>query len=147
LRHFLRHGGRETLLSYPIAPDEYQRTTLEELQVLMAERVFAEDIAFIHAMEDMISIGDYVFVHAGIRPSLPLNMQNIGDLRWIRNEFFDDPTPRDFAVVHGHTITTAPELHPHRIGIDTGAFASGQLTAIGLQGTDRWLLVAEGTAA
>jgi len=140
LRHFLRHGGRETLLSYPIAYDEYQRTTLEELQVLMRERVPEEDIAFMAAMEDLIRIGDYVFVHAGIRPGVPLEDQAVADLRWIRAEFYDDPTPRDFAVVHGHTITAAPELHPHRIGIDTGAFASGQLTAIGLEATDRWLL-------
>jgi len=58
-----------------------------------------------------------------------------------------DSTPRDFAVVHGHTITPGPELHPCRIGIDTGAFASGQLTAIGLEGTDRWLITAEGAPA
>jgi serine/threonine protein phosphatase 1 len=144
LRHFLRHGGRETLLSYPITRDEYQRTTLEELQVLMHERVSAPDIAFMRAMEDLIRIGDYVFVHAGIRPGTPLENQTVGDLRWIRAEFYDDPTPRDFAVVHGHTITPGPELHPHRIGIDTGAFASGQLTAIGLEGTGRWLLATDG---
>ncbi len=147
LRHFLRYGGRETLLSYPIAADEYHRATLEELQALMRERVPAADLAFLRAMEDLIRIGDYVFVHAGIRPGLPLDAQVPADLRWIRGEFYDDPRPRDFAVVHGHTITPAPELHPNRIGIDTGAFASGQLTAIGLEGTERWLIVAEGEPA
>ena len=147
LRHFLRFGGRETLFSYPITPEEYQPTTLEELQALMAERVPAADIAFMQAMEDLIQIGDYVFVHAGIRPGVPLDAQNPGDLRWIRGEFLDDPAPRDFAVVHGHTITPGPELHPCRIGIDTGAFASGQLTAIGLEGTERWLITAEGEPA
>jgi serine/threonine protein phosphatase 1 len=144
LRHFLRFGGRETLLSYPITPDEYQRTTIEELQVLMRERVPAADIAFMAAMENLIRVGDYVFVHAGIRPGVALDAQKTGDLRWIRAEFLDDATPRDFAVVHGHTITPAPELHPWRIGIDTGAFASGQLTAVGLEGTERWLVTAQG---
>jgi serine/threonine protein phosphatase 1 len=146
LRHFLRHGGRETLLSYPITFEEYQRTTLEELQVLMRERVAEADVDFMRTMEDLIQIGDYVFVHAGIRPGIPLESQNPADLRWIRAEFYDDPTPRDFAVVHGHTITPGPELHPHRIGIDTGAFSSGQLTAIGLEGTERWLLATEAEA-
>jgi serine/threonine protein phosphatase 1 len=146
LRHFLRFGGRETLLSYPITPDEYQRTTLDELQDLMAERVPAADIAFMAAMENMIRIGDYVFVHAGIRPGVALDEQVAGDLRWIRGEFLEDQSWRDFAVVHGHTITPAPELTATRIGIDTGAYASGQLTAIGLQGTDRWLLATAGEA-
>lgn len=144
LRHFLRYGGRETLLSYPITPEEYGPATLRELQELMRERIPARDIEFLLGMEDLIRIGDYVFVHAGIRADAALEDQTTGDLRWIRGEFFDDPTPRDFAVVHGHTISSAPELSPHRIGIDTGAFASGCLTAIGLQGTDRWLIVAQG---
>ena len=144
LRHFLRFGGRETLLSYPITPEEYHRTTLGELQDLMAQRVPRADIAFMAAMENMIRIGDYVFVHAGIRPGVALDEQVVGDLRWIRGEFLDDASPRDFAVVHGHTITPAPEVTPMRIGIDTGAYASGQLTAIGLQGTDRWLIATAG---
>ena len=144
LRHFLRFGGRETLLSYPIPPDEYARTTLEELQALMAERVPLTDVEFMRNMEDLIRIGDYVFVHAGIRPGVPLDEQVSPDLRWIRGQFLNDTTPRDFVVVHGHTITPDPELHPWRIGIDTGAFASGQLSAIGLEGTERWLVTANG---
>lgn len=144
LRHFLRYGGRETLLSYPISIEEYGPATLGELQDLMHERIPAADLEFLRGMEDLIRIGDYVFVHAGIRATAALEDQVTGDLRWIRGEFFDDPTPRDFAVVHGHTITQVPELEPRRIGIDTGAFATGCLTAIGLQGTDRWLITAKG---
>lgn len=147
LRHFLRHGGRETLLSYPIPLEEYQQTTLGELQGLMVERVPAQDIAFMAAMEDMIRIGDYVFVHAGIRPGLPLEEQSGSDLRWIRGDFLDAQTPRPYAVVHGHTIAPAPEVLPLRIGVDTGAYASGQLTAIGLEGTERWLIATEGSPA
>ncbi|MGZ2808860.1 hypothetical protein, partial [Pseudomonas aeruginosa] len=69
-----------------------------------------------------------------------LDAQKVGDLRWIRGEFIEDDAPRDFAVVHGHTISADPEVGPVRIGIDTGAFTSGNLTAIGLEGADRWLL-------
>jgi serine/threonine protein phosphatase 1 len=147
LRHFLRHGGRETLLSYPIGLDEYGPATLEELQALMHDRIPPDDFAFLSGMEDLIRIGDYVFVHAGIRPGAPLEDQETSDLRWIRGEFIEDNTPRDFAVVHGHTITPDAELYPARIGIDTGAFVSGRLTAIGLEGTDRWLIAAEGQPA
>ena len=141
LRHFLRHGGRETLLSYPIGREEYDPATLEELQGLMRRRVPAAHIAFMAAMEDMIRIGDYVFVHAGIRPGTALDAQVPADLRWIRGDFIEDKAPREFAVVHGHTITDEPALLPRRIGIDTGAFASDRLTAIGLEGDQRWLLV------
>jgi serine/threonine protein phosphatase 1 len=144
LRHFLRHGGKETLLSYPIDADTYNRATLEELRMIMQAAVPAEDIAFMQTMEDRIRIGDYLFVHAGIRPGIAPEDQQVSDLRWIRGEFIEGPAQRDFAVVHGHTITDAPHVSPLRIGLDTGAFASGQLTAIGLEGSARWLITVEG---
>lgn len=140
LRQLLRYGGKETLLSYPLDAETYRRATLEELQQIMPLVVPRVDLDFLAAMETMIRIGDYVFAHAGIRPGVPLDQQVPEDLRWIRAEFTSDNSPRDFAVVHGHTITDEPELSPTRIGIDTGAFASGRLTAIGLEGTRRWLL-------
>lgn len=146
LRHFLRHGGRETMLSY-MDYDAYARTTIEELRALMPEVVPAEDVAFMRAMEDRIRIGDYLFVHAGIRPGVAIEQQQVADLRWIRGEFLQDRSLRDFAVVHGHTITDSPEVTPLRIGIDTGAYATGRLTAIGLEGTQRWLLTVESPTA
>ncbi len=144
LRHFLRYGGRETLLSYPITPDEYRVATLEDVQALMAARVPEADLDFMRGMENLIRIGDFVFVHAGIRPGVALEDQSNGDLRWIRGEFIEDTAPRDFAVVHGHTITAEPQISPVRIGIDTGAFASGLLTAIGLEDDQRWLITVQG---
>lgn len=143
LRHFLRHGGRETLLSYPIDPDDYARMTLDELRAAMPQFVPEADLAFLRGLEDQVRIGDYVFVHAGIRPGVPLEEQVPSDMRWIRGEFIADRTARDFAVVHGHTIVDEPELSPWRLGIDTGAYASGRLTAVGLEGAERWLLVAQ----
>lgn len=147
LRHFLRHGGRETLLSYPIAPDVYSRATLEELRAIMNDVIPAEDIAFMQGMEDRIQIGDYVFVHAGVRPGIPLEDQKTSDLRWIRGEFIDAPENREFAVVHGHTILESPHVSPLRISLDTGAYASGLLTAVGLEGTARWLISVQGEPA
>jgi len=140
LRHFLRYGGKETLLSYPIDERTYKRATLEELRSLMPMIVPSEHVAFMKNMEPHVQIGDYLFVHAGIRPGLPLEEQQQSDLRWIRSEFLNDQRDHGFVVVHGHTITDEVETRPNRIGIDTGAFASGCLTAIGLEGADRWYL-------
>ncbi|MET0250555.1 MAG: metallophosphoesterase family protein [Novosphingobium sp.] len=140
LRHFLRFGGRETLLSYPISRALYEQLTLEELQAHLPEVIPPEDIAFIEAMEDSVAIGDYLFVHAGIRPGVPLDQQRQSDLRWIREPFIDDPRDHGVVVVHGHTIRDEVEELPNRIGIDTGAFMSGRLTALGLEGTGRWYL-------
>lgn len=140
LRQFLRHGGRETILSYPIDPEVYSEATLAETQTLMQQAIPAEDIAFMQAMEDMILLGDYLFVHAGIRPGISLTEQRSGDLRWIREPFVSTPEDLGLTVVYGHTIYERVELAPSRIGIDTGAYRSGRLTALGLEGTNRWLI-------
>lgn len=140
LRHFLRYGGRETVLSYPIDPAAYTRADLPETRKLMNDAVPPADRDFLAGFEDMIAIGDYLFVHAGIRPGVELGEQAISDLRWIRHEFTDHADAFGPVVVHGHTIYDAPDLKPNRIGIDTGAFKSGRLTAIGLEGEGRWLL-------
>jgi serine/threonine protein phosphatase 1 len=85
----------------------------------------------------MITVGDYLFVHAGIDPRVPLGEQRRRDLRWIREPFLSHPEPHGPVVVHGHTITDVPEDRGNRIGIDTGAFMSGRLTALVLEGTGR----------
>ena len=100
----------------------------------------AEDIAFIASFEDQIRLGDYLFVHAGVRPDVPLNAQRSSDLRWIRDPFLDHDEGFGAVVVHGHTIFDCPQIRHNRIGIDTGAYRSDRLTALGLEGTNRWLL-------
>lgn len=136
-RHFLRHGGRETILSYPVDRQTFIEATLEEAQELMGAAVPAADREFLGRGEDMIALGDYLFVHAGINPALPLTDQKTRDLRWIREPFLSHGQPFGPVVVHGHTITDTPEDAGNRIGIDTGAFASGRLTALVLEGTTR----------
>lgn len=145
LRQFLRFGGRETVLSYPIDPAVYTAASLIETQALMRAAVPAQDIAYLRAMEDMVTIGDYLFVHAGIRPGVPLDQQRIGDLRWIREPFTSCKDSLGPVVIYGHTIYDRPEIGFNRIGIDTGAYQSGRLTAIGLEGTNRWLIEATET--
>jgi len=80
--------------------------------------------------------GDYLFVHAGIRPHVPLDHQVAEDLLWIRDDFLESNEEFGKIVVHGHTITAQPDVRRNRIGIDTGAFASGTLTALVLEGTE-----------
>lgn len=143
LRHFLRHGGKETLFSYGLKPEEYSQSTLEDLIERMGDLVPAAHLAFFHTMEDRIVIGDYLFVHAGIRPGVPVEEQTRSDLRWIRQEFLQHDQWHGHMVVHGHTITQEPAVMPNRIGIDTGAYASGRLTALGIEGDHRWFLTAE----
>lgn len=137
LRHFLRHGGRETVLSYAIDRTRYDAMSLEELQAEMARVVPAGDRAFLSAAEEWIEVGDYLLVHAGINPALPLAEQRRSDLLWIRSRFLDHPDPFTHVVVHGHTIFDEVEDAGTRIGIDTGAYRTGRLTALVLEGSAR----------
>ncbi|MEG3165067.1 metallophosphoesterase family protein [Sphingomonas sp. PB2P19] len=140
LRLFCRIGGRETLLSYGMDAVEYERLDYDELVARMGELVPAAHRAFFERFEDMIVIGDYAFVHAGVRPDTALEAQRGSDLRWIRDPFLDHRTPLEKMVVHGHTITEKIETRPHRIGIDTGAYTTGRLTALALEGAQLWHL-------
>lgn len=142
LRGFLRFGGYETILSYGIDPEELAVADLDEAQSLLNAAIPQEDIDFIESFGKMVRIGDYVFVHAGVRPEVPLEHQQAWDCRWIREPFLSHRGDFGGFVVHGHTITEEPDIRGNRAGIDTGAFLHGTLTAIGLEGTDRWFLQA-----
>ena len=140
LRQFLRHGGRETLLSYPLDAAAYADAGFAETQDLMRAAVPKAERDWLAGLEDAVLIGDYLFVHAGIMPGVPLDQQKLSDLRWIREPFLSHRESHGSVVVHGHTITKDVDVWPNRIGIDTGAYASGKLTALGLEGEARWLL-------
>ena len=148
LRRFVNPigGGRETLLSFGISPQDYARASWEELQDMARAAIDAETLAFLHSFEDLITIGDYGFVHAGIRPGVALEEQIGPDLRWIREPFLSTPASHGSVIVHGHTIADEPQIRPNRIGLDTGAYTSGRLTAMGLEGETRWLLCARAPA-
>ncbi|QYJ07947.1 metallophosphoesterase family protein [Qipengyuania flava] len=150
LRHFLKHGGKETVLSYGIKKKRYTELTMKELQAELHELVPKKHRKFLEGMEDMVIAGDYVFVHAGINPKRPLDDQKQSDMRWIRERFLKHRDPFSHVVVHGHTIFEDIEHTPYRIGIDTGAFRTGNLTALVLEGTQRRLIHAreeDGTIA
>ncbi len=137
---FARNGGRETALSYGIDEAAYDAADLGELTELMAAHVPEDHIRFLAGLVDWVEAGDYLFVHAGIRPGIPIEEQDTSDLRWIRSEFTEYRGNLGAMVIHGHTITEHPDEQVNRIGIDTGAYATGCLTAIGLEGPDRWFV-------
>lgn len=140
---FLYYGGRETVLSYPVDAEAFQAAELEEAQAMMIDAVPREDVEFIAGFEDFVLIGDYLFVHAGIRPGQPLLEQSLQEMRWIREPFLSHSGWHEHMVVHGHTIADEPEITHNRIGIDTGAYMSGRLTALVLEGEQRWLIEAQ----
>ncbi|WP_327194403.1 metallophosphoesterase family protein [Novosphingobium organovorum] len=139
---FLKFGGLETFQSYGLDMDALLERPVEELQAHIAARLPVEDLDFVRSFKKLVRIGDYVFVHAGLRPGVPLAMQLLSDCRWIREPFLSHSGAFEGFVVHGHTITQEPDLRSNRLGIDTGAYLHGCLTAIGIEGTNRWFLSA-----
>jgi serine/threonine protein phosphatase 1 len=125
------------VLSYGIDRQAYNAAEVEEVQAMMREAVPQEDRDFIASFEDLIVIGDYLFVHAGIRPKVAFEEQRTKDLRWIREPFLSHTESHGAVVVHGHTISDAPVERDNRIGIDTGAYLHGRLTALVLEGSTR----------
>lgn len=132
------NGGAETLESYGVTPPrdlhdpgEYKRARRELKERLPeAHRRFLADLQLHHCE------GDYIFVHAGLRPGVPLADQRREDVMWIREKFLRSKADFGGIVVHGHTPADRPEVRRNRIGIDTGAGKGGYLTAALFWGTE-----------
>ena len=139
LSGWLRFGGRETLASYGIS-ERAVAMGGPFLRAEFAEKVPEHHLAFLTGLELKVELGDYLFVHAGIRPDVALDQQDDRDLMWIRREFLGFTGHHPKMIVHGHTISGEVELHHNRIGVDTGAYASGKLSAVVLEGDDRRIL-------
>jgi serine/threonine protein phosphatase 1 len=137
LRHFLKHGGRETLLSFGFSSKQLRSMSLDDLFAMLPQLVPQSERDYIAAFEDIIIAGDYAFVHAGIDPARAINEQKRSDLLWIRDRFLAHDGPLPKVIVHGHTIFDRVMDCGNRIGIDTGAFRSGVLTALVLEGDQR----------
>ncbi len=144
---WLFNGGAATIASYGIAPPGgayLQDGALDALRVALTAAIPAEHRAFLANLKLHHSEGGYLFVHAGIRPEVALADQSADDLMWIREEFLGSGADHDCRVVHGHTITWSPEVLPNRIGIDTGAYVSGALTCLVIEGAETRFLTARG---
>jgi serine/threonine protein phosphatase 1 len=146
LSHWLKFGGSECMLSYGVDPGVLQRSGEREGQAIVERAIPADHQKFIASFDDTLRFGDYLFVHAGIRPKVDLSLQLQSDLRWIRQPFLDDVGNHGFVVVHGHTIEDRVVSRPNRIGIDTGAYRTGVLTAAVLEGSERRFLSTAGDA-
>jgi serine/threonine protein phosphatase 1 len=142
MRHFVRNGGRETLLSYGLTEEAYRDASFGDLRQWARANVPDAHLGFLSSLEQLVVAGDYAFVHAGIRPGVALHDQTPSDLRWIRGEFLRSKVAHEKLIIHGHTVVDRPDEQKNRICIDTGAYKSGVLTALGFEGTRRWYLTA-----
>ncbi|MCP5365233.1 MAG: serine/threonine protein phosphatase [Hyphomicrobiales bacterium] len=130
------NGGLATLASYGVIAEDsffFHRDLAEARRSLIAALPPAHR-AFLNELRVYHTEGDYLFVHAGIRPGTALGFQDDRDLLWIRDPFLSSDADFGKRVVHGHTITAEPEVRHNRIGIDTGAFSTGRLTCLVLEG-------------
>jgi serine/threonine protein phosphatase 1 len=140
---WLAFGGLETLLSYgvPLRSLPNSGEAVKALQAALSEAVPERHVAFFRRCLLHYTVGDYVFVHAGVRPGIALEKQSQTDMLWIRDDFLRVRAPLPGrVVVHGHTICDLPQNRGHRINIDTGAFVSGRLTCLVLRGNERHFL-------
>lgn len=127
-------GGLETLHSYGVDVAPLMRGRgHEEAAAALRAALPQSHVTFLASLALTHTAGRYFFCHAGVRPGVPLGRQREEDLLWIRDEFLDSQADFGKVVVHGHTPREAPELHPNRINVDTGAFMSGLLSCAVLE--------------
>jgi serine/threonine protein phosphatase 1 len=136
-----QHGGRETLQSYGVTPPaSVGQADWAAIRDEFVKALPPAHRSFFQSLEAVIERGDYVFVHAGLRPGTPIAQQAEQDLLWIRQDFLMHEGRHEKVVVHGHTPEPEPFLGEHRIGVDTGAYATNVLTAVKLKGAERSFL-------
>jgi serine/threonine protein phosphatase 1 len=127
-------GGAQTLLSYGLSLSPLWKPGEESSlrDALVAAMPYSHR-AFLASLRSAYSCGDFFFTHAGVRPGIPLDLQREDDLMWIREPFLNSRYDFGKVVVHGHTPVRAPEVHPNRINIDTGAYATGCLSILSIE--------------
>jgi serine/threonine protein phosphatase 1 len=140
------YGGRDTLVSYGVNPPAMRGDAAgwAETSRALGAALPESHRRLLERQTLSVSIGDYFFCHAGVRPGVPLAAQVGEDLMWIRQPFLDHPAPFEQVVVHGHTPTETVVSDARRIGIDSGAYATNVLSAVRLEGQTRLLLQATG---
>ena len=139
---WVEYGGAQTLVSYGVNPPKQRDNAAdwERAREEFGQLMPPSHLAFLSGLELIMVVGDYAFVHAGLRPGLSIQDQDEHDLMWIRDVFLNERRPFEKVVVHGHTPEETPFVGERRIGIDTGAYATGVLTAVRLMGEERAIL-------
>ena len=139
---WLQFGGDATMLSYGVKVDlkAHDEQRLQGVRDALSARLPASHRAFLEGLELAFGLGDYYFCHAGVRPGVALGEQSEADLLWIREPFLSWGGDAGKIIVHGHTVDEQPVVRRNRIGIDTGACWTGNLTALVLEGERRRFL-------
>ncbi len=140
LADWLKFGGDTCVASYGLDPDTLAQIDPDAAIERMRAKIPRMHRTFLRSFGDTFRFGDYLCVHAGIRPGVPLGDQVPADLHWIREPFLTDRTDHGFVVIHGHTVVDDVDEQPNRIGIDTGAYRTGMLTALAVEDDRRWFL-------
>jgi serine/threonine protein phosphatase 1 len=143
-----RFGGLETLHSYGVPINELMvGKGYDKAAKALSAAIPQDHLRFLSSLEPFISVGRYFLCHAGVRPNVPLSQQRIEDLLWIRDEFLNSNATFEKTIIHGHTPHDWPQVRPNRINIDTGAFATGRLTCLVIDGEEgRFLYTGEAAA-
>ena len=140
LENWLKFGGDSTLRSWGVAQALIEGP-LPELLAAAHETIPRETIDWLDGLPLSFRSGDYFFVHAGVRPGVSLKRQESDDLLWIGSEFLESQADHSAIIVHGHSIfEDGPEFHSNRIAIDTGAYRTGKLCAVGFEDSEQWVL-------
>jgi serine/threonine protein phosphatase 1 len=130
-----RLGGLETLMSYGVRLGTLANgRQIAELQSAFHSALPQAHFRFFRDLQNSFACGDFFFAHAGAKPNVELSQQKESDLLWIREEFLSSSYDFGKIIVHGHTPTHEIEVGPNRINIDTGAFATGRLTCLVIEG-------------
>lgn len=144
-RFWMKFGGEETLRSWGIdaeliaaanVSEQSEPALIEALRCAVPDRI----VAWLRSLPSHYLHGDYLFVHAGVRPRLPLDAQADEDLLWIREPFISSKVKHPWLVVHGHSEADEIELRANRIGVDTGAYRTGILSAVGIESGTHWTI-------
>jgi len=135
IREWRNYGALEAIASYNVDVFKELRSGADALHKAFLERFPASHRSFIEATTNSFALDGYFFCHAGVRPGLPLEAQSEADLLWIRNDFLNHSGAFERCIVHGHTPVEAPQHLRNRINVDTGAYMTGQLTAVVLEGS------------
>lgn len=131
--HWIRLGGLQTLASYGLSQGTLDETGCDVTRRSLRLALPRTHQLFLECLRNTFCCGDFLFVHAGIRPGVPLDQQALHDLIWIRDDFLTSDQAHGKIVVHGHTPVAHPDIRHNRINIDTGAWRSGVLTCAAIE--------------
>ncbi|MEO6299359.1 MAG: serine/threonine protein phosphatase, partial [Paracoccaceae bacterium] len=137
-----RIGGAVTLQSYGVRSAADRRVATVQIEAVAA--VPAEHRAFLAGLPTSFRRDKSIFVHAGIRPGVPLELQDETDLVWIRQPFLEDNRDHGALIVHGHTALDAAALYSNRLNLDSGAAYGGPLSSVAIEGLDVYFLTPSG---